>query len=167
MKRENFDPYPGRIYENNGGGQFICIVGGDDINSAIMKNISSGWTFTAHGIGIYENGTIDWNHSTGGYFDDLKEWERQAATLNEAVEIFGKEAQVDMMIEEMAELTKALLNERRGRENNVAEEIADVLIMIEQMKIIFENAETVEAYKTGKVNRLAIRIATLKSGGEE
>ena len=167
MNREPFDPYPGRIYENEGGGQFICIVSGDDINSAIMKNISSGWTFTAHGIGVYENGKIDWNHSTGGYFDDLKEWERQAATLNEAVEIFGKEAQVDMMIEEMAELTKALLNERRGRENNVAEEIADVLIMIEQMKIIFENAETVEAYKTGKVNRLAIRIATLKSGGEE
>lgn len=31
-----------------------------------------------------------------------------------AVQTWGKEAQTDMMIEEMAELTKAILSERRG-----------------------------------------------------
>ena len=169
MKRENFDPYPGRIYENNGGGQFICISGGDDPNSWIMKNVSSGWTFEAHGIGMYEDGTIDWNYSTGGYFDKMRKWESQSEVLNEAVKTFGKEKQVDMMIEEMSELTKALLDERRGRgmKINISEEIADVQIMIEQMKIIFENADVVDGFRDEKIARLAIRISALKTGGEE
>ena len=104
---------------------------------------------------------------TGGFFKEMTEAEKRLAILDEAVTTFGKEKQVDMMIEEMAELTKALLNERRGRESNISEEIADVLIMAEQMKIIFNNADSVEAYRQGKINRLAIKIATIKSGGEE
>lgn len=61
-----------------------------------------------------------------------------------AVHWWGKEAQTDMMIEEMAELTKAILNERRGRDHNIAEEMADVKIMLAQMEIIFQNAGEVE-----------------------
>ena len=123
--------------------------------------------FPGLNIGIYEDGTIDWDYSTGGFFKEMTESEKRLAILDEAVTTFGKEKQVDMMIEEMAELTKALLNERRGRESNISEEIADVLIMAEQMKIIFNNADSVEAYRQGKINRLAIKIATIKSGGEE
>lgn len=167
MNRESFEPYPGRIYTNHGGGRFLCIAGGDDPFSSVMKNIASGWTLEAHNIGIYEDGTIDWDYSTGGFFKEMTESEKRLAILDEAVTTFGKEKQVDMMIEEMAELTKALLNERRGRESNISEEIADVLIMAEQMKIIFNNADSVEAYRQGKINRLAIKIATIKSGGEE
>ena len=154
MTREHFDPYPGRIYKNNGGGQFICIATGDDTYSAVMKNIESGWTITANGIGIYEDGTIDWDYSTGGYFDSLKDWEQRAKVLNRAVNTFGKNAQVDMMIEEMSELTKALLNERRGRANNIAEEIADVKIVLEQMEIIFQNGEEVNEIIRQKTKRL-------------
>ena len=55
MNREQFEPYPGRIYTNHGGGRFLCIAGGDDPFSSVMKNIASGWTLEAHNIGIYED----------------------------------------------------------------------------------------------------------------
>lgn len=57
-----------------------------------------------------------------------------------AIEIYGTESQVDKAIEEMSELTKALLKERRcgGSRNNVCEEIADVFITLLQMMLIFE-----------------------------
>ena len=36
-----------------------------------MKNIKSGWTFMAHGIGIYIDSRIDWDYSTGGRFEEV------------------------------------------------------------------------------------------------
>lgn len=30
MNRESFEPYPGRIYTNHGGGRFLCIGGGEE-----------------------------------------------------------------------------------------------------------------------------------------
>lgn len=35
--------------------------------------MSDGWSFTAHGLQRYEDGTVEWNYSTGGAFreDDL------------------------------------------------------------------------------------------------
>lgn len=63
-----------------------------------------------------------------------------------------------MMIEESAELTKALLNERRGRDNNIAEEMADVWIMLEQMAVVFQNAGEVERIFREKVTRLDQRL---------
>lgn len=65
--RKAFNPIPRTIYANAGGGTFKCIHNLDD-GKAVMQNIRSGWTFTAHGIGIYEDGTIDWDFSTGGVF---------------------------------------------------------------------------------------------------
>lgn len=83
--------------------------------------------------------------------------------LKMAVETLGKTAQVDMMIEEMAELTKAFLNERRGRDHNIAEEMADIKIMLAQMEIIFQNAGEVERIFQEKVARLYCRLCrTLK-----
>lgn len=67
MKREKFTPTTDKVYTNNGGGVFRCLnVLANGI--AVMRNINSGWTFTAKGCGIYEDGTIDWDYSTGGYF---------------------------------------------------------------------------------------------------
>lgn len=68
--------------------------------------------------------------------------------LEKAVETYGTESQVDMAIEEMSELTKALLKYRRALKGNtdisvskahsdILEEIADVEIMLDQMKIIY------------------------------
>lgn len=36
--------------------------------NAVLQNIWSGWTFTAHGVNLYEDGTIDWDFSTDGHF---------------------------------------------------------------------------------------------------
>lgn len=84
-----------------------------------------------------------------------------------AVQTWGKEAQTDMMIEEMAELTKALLNERRGRDNNIAEEMADVQIMLAQMEIIFQNAGEVEQKFREKVTRLDQRLNNRKGASAD
>ena len=81
-----------------------------------------------------------------------------------AVQTWGKEAQTDMMIEEMAELTKEILNERRGRDHNIAEEMADVQIMLAQMEIIFQNAGEVEQRFREKIARLDQRLQERRGG---
>jgi len=56
-----------------------------------------------------------------------------------AIDLWGRDAQIIMAIEEMAELTDKLTKFLRGREvslNGIAEEIADVRIMLEQLDII-------------------------------
>jgi len=62
----------------------------------------------------------------------------------EAIKQWGVDAQIDMAIEEMAELISALQHHRRREErqhiatiNEVIDEIADVEIMMEQLKYMF------------------------------
>lgn len=62
MKRTKFTPEAGRTYRNAGGGTFRCLSPGRE-GRALMQNVASGWTFTAIGCGIYEDGTIDWDYS--------------------------------------------------------------------------------------------------------
>lgn len=54
-----------------------------------------------------------------------------------AIDKFGEKSQKEMMLEEMNELSLAFLRESRGRESNVSEEIADVQIMLDQMKLLY------------------------------
>lgn len=88
----------------------------------------------------------------------------ESEIFKSAVYWYGKEAQTDMMIEEMAELTKEILNERRGRDHNIAEEMADVKIMLAQMEIIFQNAGEVEQKFREKVARLDRRLQERRGG---
>ena len=88
--------------------------------------------------------------------------------INECVRIYGKYSQVDMAIEEMSELTKALLKERRGDTDNekkaadhIAEEIADVIIMLEQLMIIFDNTEEIQKQIYYKLERQGNRLKQL------
>lgn len=67
--RISFKPKMGQVYQNHGGGSYLCLGSYSDV--AIMQNISSGWTLTAHGIGIYEDQTIDWDFSTAGHFEEV------------------------------------------------------------------------------------------------
>ncbi len=80
--------------------------------------------------------------------------------IGQAVAIYGPEAQTDMMIEEMAELTQALLKYRRYgtplRLEAVQEEMADVEIMLRQMRIIYGDTE---AWKGAKLRRLEARLS--------
>jgi NTP pyrophosphatase (non-canonical NTP hydrolase) len=54
-----------------------------------------------------------------------------------ALDRWGTHAQVDICIEEMGELIVELIHFRRGRDNNVVEELADVYIAISQMYNFF------------------------------
>ena len=81
-----------------------------------------------------------------------------------ALEAFGAQAQVMMAIEEMSELTKELCKNGRGQENatHIAEEIADVQIMLRQMVMLFDCAGQVETFRRYKLERLADRIKEAK-----
>ena len=70
--REKFIPQSGKTYINEAGGKYKCLESFESCN-AWMQNVSSGWTFIAHGCGIYRNKTIDWDYSTDGHFVDRKE----------------------------------------------------------------------------------------------
>lgn len=78
----------------------------------------------------------------------------------QALETWGPSAQTNMMFEEMTELQKELCKNGRGKDNrdHIAEEIADVLIMLEQMMILHDCKELVSAYKAVKLQRLEGRI---------
>ena len=77
----------------------------------------------------------------------------------QALEKWGAEPQITTAIEEMSELTKELCHYLRGnRKNNaesISEEIADVEIMLEQLKFtVFKNSFQVMMKKKSKLNRL-------------
>lgn len=83
--------------------------------------------------------------------------------LQAAINKFGKDQQLNMMIEECAELIQAINKYKRyGKIENVLEEIADVQIMIEQMQMIFFPSTT-EKYEREKIDRLALLVF---SGGK-
>lgn len=73
---------------------------------------------------------------------------------------WGPEAQTLMVFEEMSELQKELCKAARGKDNKeaIAEEIADVYIMLRQMATLHQCEKAVEGYKTQKLERLAARI---------
>lgn len=77
-----------------------------------------------------------------------------------ALDKWGNIPQVTMVFEEMAELQKELCKNLRGKENRVeiAEEIADVEIMLEQMKLLFDIEDAVKRHKIVKLKRLEERV---------
>ena len=76
-----------------------------------------------------------------------------------AIETYGVEAQTKMAIEEMAELTNALMKFARGRNtvDDIIEEIADVTIMMRQLAIIY-GQKAVDLQIDYKTQRLARRL---------
>lgn len=79
--------------------------------------------------------------------------------LKKAIETWGNESQIELMIEEMSELTQAIQKNKRGKDNldNIHEEIADVSLMIEQMNMIFDKSE-INKWKELKIERLKKRL---------
>lgn len=82
-----------------------------------------------------------------------------------AINKWGGESQVEMLLEECIELAlatrKHLRNNQRETFENLAEEIADVEIMIEQVKLLFASYDLepkVESNKNQKLVRLEKRI---------
>ena len=74
-----------------------------------------------------------------------------------AIAKYGRASRLNLAIEEMSELTKELCKRNRGesRLDDIAEEMADVEIMLEQLKLLFDNAALVNTFKNAKLCRLA------------
>ena len=84
----------------------------------------------------------------------------QYKTIQEAIRLFGKEHQVYVAIEEMAELTKELIKEKRHYNNRdeIIQEIADVEIMMQQLCLIFKCSNEVVNMRRQKIERLKKRL---------
>lgn len=82
--------------------------------------------------------------------------------LQAAIEKYGAQAQVVVALEEMAELQQALTKFLRGNpdQKNINEEMADVSIMLEQLKLIFNNRAAVTHWEHKKLTRLEQRLKT-------
>ena len=92
-------------------------------------------------------------------------------SIKKIAEFYGYKNQRKKLIEEMAELTVEIchLDERGNYEEfehrqNVYEEIADVEVVLEQIKYLLNCEDEVEAMKTYKVRRQLDRIEGEKNG---
>ena len=76
--------------------------------------------------------------------------------LEAAIHHYGEGNQWSKAIEELSELIRALA--RANDHENIAEEMADVRIMLDQLEIIFGNHDLVRRYEFEKLKRLSDRI---------
>lgn len=71
-RRKPFTPSLGEIYTSVNGNQYHCDGLCAD-GSAWFTNVRSGWHFNAKGIGVYQDGRIDWDYSVLGRFVEIPE----------------------------------------------------------------------------------------------
>lgn len=95
--------------------------------------------------------------------------------LEDAIDRYGAPAQIDMAIEEMSELTKALLknrrnfagataNERSRLREAIIEEAADVIVTVVQVIMIYAGPEEIQDAVDFKINRLRERLPESRRG---
>lgn len=95
---------------------------------------------------------------------------RTKQILQANIDYHGATMEVDVAIEEMSELTKELIKNRRGRQNvrQIAEEIAHVEIMLHQVKMIFDCDDLVAEQWCLTMERIAdelVKAGALNDGG--
>lgn len=80
--------------------------------------------------------------------------------LQGVINQYGADMQETIAIEEMSELQKEICKNKRGRDNKecIAEEIADVLICLDQLQMIFDIQQLVDEWKRAKVWRIYKRL---------
>ena len=69
MKRARFTPSAGETFTLKDSNQIYKCIKTTGIQTAIMQNKETRWTLEAHGLAYYEDGSIDWDFSTGGHFE--------------------------------------------------------------------------------------------------
>ena len=87
-------------------------------------------------------------------------YEERKEIYEKALRTWGTQAQIMMALEEMSELTKELCKHFRGRPNGaeIIDEVADVTIMMEQLRLIFGINEAVCEQMDVKMLRLKKRL---------
>lgn len=128
-------------------------------------------------------GTDDWDGVIALLYQmawgaaELREWLKAYEThglpttmrpevLQQAIDTYGSHAQEEMAIEEMSELTKAIVKRHRATDkpsydkamSGIAEEMADVIIMLTQLLMFYGNRKEVQRAVDEKVKRLAGRL---------
>lgn len=93
-------------------------------------------------------------------------YEQRKAVYDAALRTYGADAQMMMAVEEMSELIKEICKIGRGKQDlrGLVDEIADVTIMMEQLRLIYGVNKWVCRRMDAKVERLEGRIAG--TGGE-
>ena len=103
-------------------------------------------------------------------YEDMRIPTVDIGVFTKAITTYGDDAQIHMMIEEMSELTKALLKHRRAWfdgcladyvrecERAIVEEMADVYIVLLQMIRLFGSPSLFEEYVNDKILRLRLRL---------
>lgn len=83
---------------------------------------------------------------------------RTVRIYKKAIEKWGEPSQLLMVMEELAELIQAishLLRNKYKAESKVIEELADVEIMCEQLRIMINEDDKIDKIKEGKLARLS------------
>lgn len=119
--------------------------------------------------GVPENAgavRIKVDQRTDHFVDTSKMAPDDERIMRQAIETYGEQAQCDVAIEEMAELTQVVMKIRRisddyeetmAARDHLIDEIADVGIMIAQMELMF-GAVDVEKMRRKKLLRLKKRL---------
>lgn len=87
-------------------------------------------------------------------------YEERKKIYRAAIDAWGVDAQQWIVVEELGELQTALSQMRRGRigPEDVADEIADATIMLEQLQLMLGVEKRVEQGIARKIERLRRRI---------
>lgn len=62
----------GQTYRNRNGSDYLCRQTLPYGDGTILERATDGWTLNAHGITLYDDGTIEWDYSTGGRWPHTK-----------------------------------------------------------------------------------------------
>lgn len=71
------------------------------------------------------------------------------------IKTFGPKHQILIAVEELSELQKELIKYLRNKDNqdHISEEMADVYIMLYQLRLIFKNDKKIDQYIKKKTKR--------------
>ena len=70
MARRRYSIKKNEVVLNRNGWFFICVKEG---KNPTLMNVRTGWEMVVHGLGIYDDGKIDWDFSTGGFWSYMGE----------------------------------------------------------------------------------------------
>lgn len=94
--------------------------------------------------------------------DNVRMDKTEMDILIDAISKYGESMQFIVALEELGELAKEITKYLRGKGDlqHIAEEMADVEIMLEQVKIMLPVGDMTKQMRRFKLERLAERIAT-------
>lgn len=124
---------------------------------------------------LHNRTTVELLEKAAKHIDMLTELNSVTEDIEEkCISHYGADAQVDMAIEEMSELTKALLKLRRAKHGETADariaiidELADVRIMVDQMELLYQCRDDVRKRIFYKIGRQKRRLEEMESCGKK